>query len=622
MKVKIFTSLAVAAAMLTIGCSKVMQEDAGIPSQGNGGVLDATNSYIMTINAGQSNSDKSTRAGIDFSDTDGTPHNVYWESTDIMASIQTTGSNFITSDFSITEDGFNATNAIFSGNVSNDASKIYFVYPSNIVDATSNEITIPIGMQNYDFTKKSHMMVTISDNYDISAGNSPSSIEMRHLLSYPRLRITAKSGIEVGEEFKVKSIAITSTNGISFQKVYNFSGNSGSGIDISASGTENGRIYIDCLNSESFTRDGAADVAFSMLPPSNTTSEEYNIFVEIERVHDGRILYGEITKVIANPAETFARGNAAGLLCDIDFNKVTDTEGFLHISTIDELKQIRSHFKPINYKLIKDIILDANEEWTPIGSKMYPYMGTIEGNGYTVKNITSRSTAIYSNGLFGYIKSSTVRDLVIENPLITSGSRVGALAGYGDDITIENCSVIGDSNSWIGPGGVIDNSIGGILGCANGDSYIIGCTNTVTIKRIAGNAGGILGKCTDPGASITIIGCYNSGNIDCELLLMRHGLVGLISTDVAVINMNNSYYHSDCALKAEELRQDANFINVGKVPSVIDAATAISNMNNAIYDYSIANSKGWYNTTTQELLFGYSTLNNLPQLSTDVNFVK
>ncbi|QHK17703.1 hypothetical protein JS82_06105 [Methanomassiliicoccaceae archaeon DOK] len=221
-------------------------------------------------------------------------------------------------------------------------------------------------------------------------------------------------------------------------------------------------------------------------------------------------------------------------------------------------------------------------DWIPIGNPVHPFTGSFSGNdGTTIHTITGltidkmESQGDVYAGLFGYIVgapnnkftstsdvyndgnysetavdptnyTATVQDLVISNASIdTTGSRVGALAGYADNtyisgVTVTNGHVFGGSTT----GGVIGigysvvlkecstkgtfyvsyqrdtdaYNVGGIAGCIRGNtghpSLVTGCVNeaTVTARANIGGLGGIIGH-INGSVPVVVYGCENRGYV-------------------------------------------------------------------------------------------------------------
>jgi hypothetical protein len=95
----------------------------------------------------------------------------------------------------------------------------------------------------------------------------------------------------------------------------------------------------------------------------------------------------------------------------------------------------------LNCTLADNIDL-TGKDWTPIGTSFgNSYTGTFDGNGKTITGLTVTGSDRYT-GLFGFIKG-TVKNVVLTEINITSGTFVGGVAGWSFGGNIENCSVSG-----------------------------------------------------------------------------------------------------------------------------------------------------------------------------------
>lgn len=104
-----------------------------------------------------------------------------------------------------------------------------------------------------------------------------------------------------------------------------------------------------------------------------------------------------------------------------------------------------------NYTLTLTQDITISESFMPIGTPQNPFRGTFDGNGHTITfsdDITSESAY---QGLFGYASGAIIKNLQIDGALLgepTSGNSEiysGLLLGYGNNVAIENCEVLGST---------------------------------------------------------------------------------------------------------------------------------------------------------------------------------
>ena len=225
------------------------------------------------------------------------------------------------------------------------------------------------------------------------------------------------------------------------------------------------------------------------------------------------------------------------------------------ISNRADLEAINSNMSG-TYHLVNDIDLSLGGNWTPLGSSTNRFTGTLDGRGYTIKNMTININQLYV-GLFAISgDNAQIRNLRMENVNITGtdASWVGAIVGYiatDKDTIIENCSVSGTITS------TSDQSynpiVGGIVGHMSASKGIIrNCYNTATITATATHAsnrtppaGGIVG-CLTYGK---IFNCYNSGSIVSTTIQGTPSMGGIIGefSPTYTAELGDNYYLSTTA---------------------------------------------------------------------------
>ena len=184
------------------------------------------------------------------------------------------------------------------------------------------------------------------------------------------------------------------------------------------------------------------------------------------------------------------------------------------LTTAAELKAFRDKVNAGEYsacaKLTDDIVLNANENWTPIGNytteNQIFYKGTFDGNGHTISGLNVTGDFQYA-GLFGVVTGGTIKNLTVAGNVFSNssdgGAGVGGIVGQASySTTIENCS----NHCRVTSGG--GASVGGIAGYNVDGATITDCYNVGTITGARTSAGGIAG-----GNSGTISNCYNVGTV-------------------------------------------------------------------------------------------------------------
>ena len=125
------------------------------------------------------------------------------------------------------------------------------------------------------------------------------------------------------------------------------------------------------------------------------------------------------------------------------------------------------------------------------------FVGSLDGQGFVISNLTINLPGGDHIGLFGYVCSTgQIRDLGIENVTISGNTEVGGLAGsiYG---TITSCYCTGNVSG--------SGDVGGLVG-ENCSGTITSCYATGVVCGSSGWVGGLVGA-----NSGTITSCYATG---------------------------------------------------------------------------------------------------------------
>ena len=181
----------------------------------------------------------------------------------------------------------------------------------------------------------------------------------------------------------------------------------------------------------------------------------------------------------------------------------------------------------LNARLVADIDMSGEGEFTPIGTYGKGYRGYFDGNGHTINGL--KLPAQNYSGLFGYMDGGRVSNLTLQSPVLyldnTTVHYAGLVCGHlskGSDVVhgvIVNCHV---RDGFLGEAGAEyfnwgDNH-GGICGKADVAAEVIGCTFSGTIHG-DDYLGGIVGE-LNSGAQIR----------DCTVLtgtkIIAHGYAG------------------------------------------------------------------------------------------------
>lgn len=180
--------------------------------------------------------------------------------------------------------------------------------------------------------------------------------------------------------------------------------------------------------------------------------------------------------------------------------EVTVTDDTI-ITTEEELKKMAED-PAAKYILGKDITL--TQSWEPVGESMTPFTGTLDGNAFTIKELTIDKSDKDYVGLIGY-NEGTITNIGVEIGAdgVVGQDYVGALAGWNKG------TVVGAVK---GPGAVTGrNNVGGLVGTT--EESVTGYS-TADVTATEDNAGGLVGNNSAQNTSQTLeITGYASGKI-------------------------------------------------------------------------------------------------------------
>lgn len=174
------------------------------------------------------------------------------------------------------------------------------------------------------------------------------------------------------------------------------------------------------------------------------------------------------------PWESATDTPETGIIEQKDFFVV---DGVYHVKTAAGLQawatKVANDTK-LNAVLENDIDM-TDETWTPIPT----YIGTFNGNGHTISNLTINTTSTRSafgtlTGFIGTLNGGTVKNLTLRNVNITGKSYTGAIVGSCiNGSYIYCCQVTGKVKGT--------SSVGGIVGYSN-RGKIIACSASGTVE--------------------------------------------------------------------------------------------------------------------------------------------
>ena len=174
------------------------------------------------------------------------------------------------------------------------------------------------------------------------------------------------------------------------------------------------------------------------------------------------------------------------------------------------------------YNLTADIDMGNVSGFGAIGSDVNPFKGTLEGNGYTISNLTyGRSTSGARGdsavGIFGYTEDAVIQNVKFDDITIIAHSNAGTVVGMAKNTTfsniqVTNSDIIGNMSGWLS-GGIY---YGGIVGRTITASEISDCSfsgNVSGSNDVGGIAGDFIGVCTNSSSTGLITGGRRTGGL-------------------------------------------------------------------------------------------------------------
>ena len=189
--------------------------------------------------------------------------------------------------------------------------------------------------------------------------------------------------------------------------------------------------------------------------------------------------------------------------------------------------------------------------WTPIGNVSTPFIGSFDGNDYTISHLVENSASA-NYGLFGVCSSGAqITNVILDDCSITTiQDSIGILVGYVimsssvhdimlvKDITVQNCEISSDGSDT-----------GGVIGEIFNYGYVELENILVTNLNINGQwirKGGVIGRISEY-SNANFVNCdVINSNFDMPIGFAYGGLIGNIDYDSSVIiDENCSFTSSD-----------------------------------------------------------------------------
>ena len=232
---------------------------------------------------------------------------------------------------------------------------------------------------------------------------------------------------------------------------------------------------------------------------------------------------------------------------------------------IDSLSRLRimSLYPSAHFVLTADIVLPevsaGNNNFAPLFSDEKPFLGTLDGAGHKITNLTVYNTETFYSGLFSVIGSTgSVKHLTLENASASGTNYVGIIAGWSLG-SITDCTVSGAVTHIAANGYKV--FVGGIAGRAEENvdrcSAAVDLTVTEAQSQIEVYAGGIVGYLSSGGSSASPLTLTASGTanvLERDDSVYVGGLVG---------RTYSSAYLSKCHTEMQITASGSSFVYAG-----------------------------------------------------------
>ena len=165
------------------------------------------------------------------------------------------------------------------------------------------------------------------------------------------------------------------------------------------------------------------------------------------------------------------------------------------------------------YKQTADIDLSGVSNWTPIGKydpynhqSDRPFSGTFDGGGKTIRNLTDNAPGTNGQGLFGYARGASIRNLTLADCAVSGKGFVGGIVGSAPQSTISDCTVSGTVSGSSSVGGIA----GSIPGAEGKEGSIVNCINRASVSGTGSYIAGVAGQVVN---FAKIENCLNEGTV-------------------------------------------------------------------------------------------------------------
>jgi len=189
-----------------------------------------------------------------------------------------------------------------------------------------------------------------------------------------------------------------------------------------------------------------------------------------------------------------------------------------------------------NYTDLASPTANAEMGWEPIGTRIRPFTGSFDGQGYEIEDLFINRDDSYV-GLFGYVdKDGVVKNIGVVNATVTGDYNVGGLVGWNLG-TVSSSNYTGDVTG--------KDKVGGLVGWNGGtvsDSYSTG--NVKGDKYV----GGLVGYNHNEKSIASVSDSYFTGNVTGD-----DGVGGLLGFSYKSIVRNSHYNYGEVLINGHNI---------------------------------------------------------------------
>lgn len=273
-----------------------------------------------------------------------------------------------------------------------------------------------------------------------------------------------------------------------------------------------------------------------------------------------------------------------------------------------------------DYTLARDINISGIAQ-SPIGNSSTPFTGSFDGKNHAITGLNISVTTT-GGGLFGYTKDATIKNLTLSGSVTattSTGSRAGGLIGEAQgDLTVSGCTINVTVNAEAGAAGGVVGTVNS--GVEKGTVSISNSTSTGNVTGSKYNAGFIGYALGAYDTTITLTNCKNTGNITgSDTGSATGGIVGYLIPSNAV-----TYTFKNC----ENTGAISGYNYNGGILALVGSPSAAANRSNFNFVFDGCINRGSVTTTAGNVsggILGYynntkSTGDNTITIKNSVNY--